>query len=75
VHFATDRECLEQALRTVGFVEPENARVLRVRDTLHLGELLVSEAYEKEMEGRQDLSVTAPAADMQFDAQGDLLDW
>lgn len=75
VHFATDQECIEKALQTVGFVEPQNARVLRVRDTLHLGDVLVSEAYAKELEGRDDLSVEAPAADMAFDANGDLLDW
>ncbi len=75
IHFATDTECLEKALQTVGFVEPQNAKVLRIRDTLHLGELLVSEAYEKELARRDDLSVLAPAADMEFDAQGDLLDW
>lgn len=75
VHFATDRECLDKALQTVGFVEPQNARVLRIRDTLHLGELLVSEAYTKELEARDDLSVLAPAADMGFDASDDLLDW
>ena len=75
VHFATDRECLEKALETVGFVEPKNARVLRVRDTLHLGELLVSEAFETEMQGRDDLSVLAAASVMEFDGKGDLLDW
>ena len=75
VHFATDQECLDKALQTVGFVEPQNARVLRIRDTLHLGELLVSEAFGKEMEGREDLSVLAAATDMEFDAQGNLLDW
>ncbi len=75
IHFATDTECLEKALQTVGFVEPQNAKVLRIRDTLHLGELLVSEAYEKELARRDDLSVLVPAADMEFDAQGDLLDW
>ncbi len=75
IHFATDTECLEKALQTVGFVKPQNAKVLRIRDTLHLGELLVSEAYEKELARRDDLSVLAPAADMEFDAQGDLLDW
>ncbi|MFP6645366.1 MAG: lactate racemase domain-containing protein [Candidatus Latescibacterota bacterium] len=75
IHFATDTECLEKALQTVGFVEPQNAKVLRIRDTLHLGKLLVSEAYEKELARRDDLSMLAPAADMEFDAQGDLLDW
>ena len=75
IHFATDTECLEKSLQTVGFVEPQNAKVLRIRDTLHLGKLLVSEAYEKELARRDDLSMLAPAADMEFDAQGDLLDW
>ena len=75
VHFATDSECLEKALQTVGFVEPENAKVLRVRDTLHLGELLVSESYEKEIASRDDLSILAPATAMEFDTQGDLLEW
>ena len=75
VHFATDSECLEKAMQTVGFVEPENAKVLRVRDTLHLGELLVSESYEKEIASRDDLSILAPATAMEFDTQGDLLEW
>ena len=75
IHFPTDRECLEKALQTVGFVQPENAKVLRIRDTLHLGELLVSEAYLAETEKRDDLTILEPAADMTFDAQGDLLDW
>jgi len=75
IHFATDTECLEKALQTVGFVEPQNAKVMRIRDTLHLGELLVSEAYEEELARRDDLSVLAPAAKMKFDVQGDLLDW
>jgi len=75
VHFATDEICLEKALETVGFVEPQNARVLRIRNTLHLGEVLVSEVYAKEIEGREDLSILEPAANMQFDGQGDLLEW
>jgi hypothetical protein len=75
IHFATDRECLAKALETVGFVEPEKAKVLRIRDTLHLAEVLVSAAYAKEIESRDDLSIEAPAADMEFDGKGDLLDW
>ena len=75
VHFATDRECLEQALTTVGFVEPAKAKVLRIRDTLHLGEVLVSEAYAREAEARADLSVLEKPADMSFDERNDLLEW
>ena len=75
VHFPTDRECLDQALTTVGFVAPEKARVLRIRDTLHLGELLVSEAYGREVEARADLSMLEGPSDMTFDERDDLLEW
>ena len=53
-------------------VEPENARVLRIHNTLELGELLVSEAYRAEIEQRDDLDIVGEATDMPFDANGDL---
>ncbi len=75
ISFPTDRVCIEKALETVGFVAPENARVLRIRNTLQLGELWVSDAYAEEVSERDDLSVVAEAAQMDFDEQGDLLNW
>ncbi|MEE3263038.1 MAG: lactate racemase domain-containing protein [Candidatus Latescibacterota bacterium] len=75
IAFPTDRECMEKALETVGYVAPENARVLRIRNTLQLGELWVSEAYADEVEKREDLSVVTDAAPMELDDQGDLLTW
>ena len=50
LYFDTDHICIEKALETVGLVEPENARVLRIHNTLELGELFVSEAYRSEVE-------------------------
>ena len=38
----TDEHALEIALRAAGCREPENARVIRIRDTLHLSDILVS---------------------------------
>jgi hypothetical protein len=66
---------MEKALETVGYVAPENARVLRIRNTLQLGELWVSEAYADEVGKREDLSVVTDAAQMELDDQGDLLTW
>lgn len=40
----TDAEAVECALRTVGRVAPENARVIQISDTLHLSRTRVSEA-------------------------------
>ena len=44
VHFESDREVIEAALVIIGTRTPEQARVLRIKDTLHLDELEVSEA-------------------------------
>ena len=71
--FPTDEVCISQALDTVGFVSHENARVVRILDTLHVEEVLVSEVYAKEVAAREDLSVIGPPVEMEFDANGDLL--
>ena len=60
ITFDNDRKALSLALGTVGLVEPEQARVVRIHDTLDLREILVSEAYLPEVESRGDLSVVAP---------------
>lgn len=70
--YETDQLVLEQALQTIGLVEPENARVVQVPNTLHLGEVLVSEAYLPDVEARDDLEIIAGPFDMPFDAEGNL---
>ena len=72
LYFDTDQVCIQKALETVGLVEPENAKVLRIHNTLELGELLVSEAYRTEIEQRDDLEIVGEAEDMPFDENGDL---
>jgi hypothetical protein len=44
VHFETDREVLDAALAILGTRPPEQARVMRIRKTLEVEELEVSEA-------------------------------
>lgn len=73
IHFDTDRESLDAALSTVGLVAPEEARVVRIHDTLHLAEVLVSEAYRPELARRPDLELLEPPTEMVFDDGGDLL--
>ena len=73
IAFPTDEVCINKALETVGFVSPENARVVRILDTVHVEEVLVSEVYEKEVAAREDLDVVSPPLEMEFDGNGDLL--
>jgi hypothetical protein len=70
--YETDREMLEAALGTVGLVEPRNARLLWIADTLNLAELECSAAYLEEARGRSDLEIVREPREMEFDAEGNL---
>jgi hypothetical protein len=72
VAFTTDRESVGAALATVGLIEPAKARVIHITNTLHVAEVLVSEAYLPELEGRDDLEVVEGPFDMEFDSSGNL---
>jgi hypothetical protein len=72
LYFDTDQICIEKALQTVGLREPGEEKIMRIHNTLDLGELLVSEAYRAEVEAREDLSIVEEATPMPFDAGGDL---
>jgi hypothetical protein len=72
IYYDTDRQCLEKAIRTIGLVEPERARLVRIHNTLDLVEVLVSEAYLPELKKRADLEILEEAQDMRFDEKGDL---
>jgi hypothetical protein len=58
-HFATDAECLRAAFRLAG-VAPETARILRIKDTLALEDVVASSNYADEIDGRDDLQVMGP---------------
>jgi hypothetical protein len=70
--YETDREMLEAALSVIGLTEPQDARVLWIRDTLHLEEMECSAAYWEEAKRRAGVEVvTAPRA-LPFDSGGNL---
>lgn len=69
-----DRQALIYAMTTIGDVEPEKARVMWIANTLELEEVIVSEAFLPEMEGRKDLELRAGPFEVQFDSEGNLVD-
>ena len=69
--YESDREAIETALDCIGLTPPERARVVRIKNTLMLGELEVSEAFAAEVDKRRDLTALGSAA-LDFDADGRL---
>ncbi|MBT5872436.1 MAG: [Fe-S]-binding protein [Candidatus Latescibacteria bacterium] len=68
VHFSSDREVIEAALSTIGMTRPEDARVVRIKNTLKVGEVEISEILTQELAQREDLELVAGAAPMVFDS-------
>jgi hypothetical protein len=68
--FDSDREAVESALGCIGLTAPAAARLIRIANTLVLGEIECSEAYLPEIARRPDLAVVGEGAPLGFDAAG-----
>jgi hypothetical protein len=71
VHFDTDREVLDAALAILGTREAKDARIIRVRNTLAVEEVEVSEPCLAEPD-RSDFVPVGTSFDVAFDGQGNL---
>jgi hypothetical protein len=71
--YPTDREAVETALSCIGMIPPEEARIIRIKNTLALGEIECSEAYLPSLAQRPDLEVVGEARPLGFDADGRLI--
>lgn len=74
IAFETDRDAITNALHTCGLVEPPHAKVIQIPNTLHLAEVMVSEAYLPEIVERADLEQISEPLEMDFDSSGNLCD-
>lgn len=68
----TTQEAIAVALSCLGLDRVEDARVVRVRNTLRLTEIEVSGAFLPEVAGRDDLTLLGEPADMTFGPDGAL---
>ena len=71
--FDSDREAVESALSCIGLTPPEQARVIRVKNTLVLGEIECSEAFLPEIAQRSALEVIGVPRPLGFDAGGQIV--
>ncbi len=72
--YETDREILDTALPLIGLTEPADAKLVWIRNTLHIAELVCSAAYLQEARQRADLEILSPPQSLPFDAAGNLPD-
>ncbi|HYG74421.1 MAG TPA: lactate racemase domain-containing protein [Planctomycetota bacterium] len=72
VYFDSDREAIVRGLATLGIDDFSTAKIVRIKDTLSLEAMQISEACLKEIAGREELLVKGVPKDMSFDSSGNL---
>ena len=73
--FPTDREALETILKTIRASDPLSARIVRIKNTLELKTILISESLLPEVRQRRDLSPLSDPHEVTFDPDGSLPPW
>ena len=69
-----DREALRWAIRTCTGIDYSDARVVRIKDTMHMEEIQVSENLARELQGRDDVEILSEPFDIDFGADGYIKD-
>jgi hypothetical protein len=70
----TDQDAISLAVKTVVRVKPKDCRVVRIRNTLDLAEIEVSEAMLEEVKAKPDcFRIVSPARPFAFDNDGRLV--
>ena len=72
IAFETDREAIQVALGMIGLTPPEQAWVVRIKDTLRLTEMDVSEGMLSELKAHERLSIVSGPSAFVFDGKGNL---
>lgn len=70
----TDADAVETALQTIGLIEPEDAKVIQISNTLHLSHVRVSRACFETVRSSAHLRFDGEPYDFPVDANGRLKD-
>lgn len=73
IHFATDRECMENLALSVGIFDNSTIKYARIRNTMHLDLLEMSETLREEIEANPSLEILS-VRDWSYDEHGMLPD-
>lgn len=71
--FDSDREAIVQALSTLGLVEPQEAKTVRIKNTNELEVLHVSEPCMPQLREKKDIDIISGPEEWAFDPAGNLL--
>jgi hypothetical protein len=68
-----DRQTIQAAIKTCNILKKEEVRLVRIKNTLSLGEIEVSDTLLNEVKGRSDLEIQGELYSFGFDKEGNLI--
>jgi hypothetical protein len=71
--YTTDREAIAAALMTIRPYTLDDLKIVRIKNTLELGKVVVSQGCLADMEGRPDVSIDPDLIRLKFDSSGNLV--
>lgn len=69
-----DRDAILAAIKTSNARDLNQVRLVRIKDTLHLDEILISESMTAEIGNHPNIAILSQPAEMNFDNDGELSD-
>jgi hypothetical protein len=72
VMMASDRQALQAAVKTCNVRDPDRVRMVRIRNTLHLDTIRLSESLLDEARRHPQIALEGAPEEWQFDERGDL---
>lgn len=69
----SDELAIKAAVKTCNVLDFHACRLVRIRDTLHLGEIEISEAMLDEAKANPDIEIVSEPYELKFDEEGNLL--
>lgn len=67
-----DKEAIQAAIKTCNALDISKAKVVRIKDTLHLDEIYISESLEKEAKNNKNITILQGPEEFYFDNEGNI---
>ncbi len=73
MHFPDDRTCIEKLIATCGKLDVSECTIVWIRNTLELGEMMVSENLLPELRSNPQIEIVGEPQELSFDNEGNLV--
>ena len=73
IHFPDDRTCIEKIVPTCGKLDLSAVTIAWIRNSMDIGELMVSEGLLDEVRANPKIEVLSEPMDLEFDDGGNLI--